>query len=260
MFVTGASSVLNSTGSSFSSNQAAGNGGGLIVASGAANIAGSFIDSNQAMGSGGGLQTGPFDPAAAVSVISCGLTLNVADATNSGAGHGGAIYNKNAKTMIGLSRIVQDFDMNSVAVSSDASTVTAENNWWGCNTGPGSLGCEGLEGMVDADPWIVLGLSASPSAVSPGGESGLLADLTHNSDGADLGTAETLPDGIPVSFSATGPDQIVSADSFIVNGQAHALFRAGNQVGVASPSVVVDGTSVHTDIAIRIAPSLWMVE
>ena len=35
-------------------------------------------------------------------------------------------------------------------------TVTAENNWWGCNAGPGNAGCNAVTGTADFNPWIVL--------------------------------------------------------------------------------------------------------
>src|SRR4051794_4796480 len=38
--------------------------------------------------------------------------------------------------------------------------VDAENNWWGCNAGPGSAGCDTVTGSVDANPWLVLSATA----------------------------------------------------------------------------------------------------
>jgi hypothetical protein len=75
-----------------------------------------------------------------------------------------------------------------------AGTLDAENNWWGCNFGPGTggTGCTGTpngvgitgSGIVDANPWLVLGTSASPNPTTPGGNSTVTADMTHNSDAA----------------------------------------------------------------------------
>jgi len=33
-------------------------------------------------------------------------------------------------------------------------TVDAENNWWGCDAGPGAAGCDTVVGNVDYTPWV----------------------------------------------------------------------------------------------------------
>src|SRR6185503_20619843 len=59
-------------------------------------------------------------------------------------------------------------------------TLNAENNWWGCNAGPGNAGCDSVTGTVDFNPWMVLGVSASPTSISPGGNSTVTADMRIN--------------------------------------------------------------------------------
>ncbi len=44
-------------------------------------------------------------------------------------------------------------------------TVNAENNWWGCNEGPGMAGCDSVTGAADFTPWLVLNVSASPNPI-----------------------------------------------------------------------------------------------
>ncbi len=55
------------------------------------------------------------------------------------------------------------------ALDEGAGSLEAQNNWWGCNAGPGEAGCdpveEDVEGTIDASPWLVLGLAASPATV-----------------------------------------------------------------------------------------------
>jgi hypothetical protein len=84
---------------------------------------------------------------------------------------------------------------STVATGNNA-TIDVENNWWGCNFGPGAggTGCTGTAngilvfagntGSLDANPWIVLGVSASPNQITPGGTSSITADMTHNSANA----------------------------------------------------------------------------
>ena len=51
-------------------------------------------------------------------------------------------------------------------------TPNLENNWWGCNAGPGNAGCGLVTGSgADFNPWIKLLGSATPSSISPLGTS-----------------------------------------------------------------------------------------
>ncbi len=54
-------------------------------------------------------------------------------------------------------------------VNQSVAAVSAENNWFGCNAGPGATGCDAVAvgtgaGAIDADPWIVLSLTADPDS------------------------------------------------------------------------------------------------
>ncbi len=49
------------------------------------------------------------------------------------------------------------FSDGGVGLYNDLSlSLTAENNWWGCNAGTVSADCDSLVGTVDADPWLIL--------------------------------------------------------------------------------------------------------
>lgn len=84
-------------------------------------------------------------------------------------------------------------------------TLTAENNWWGCNAGPGGAGCDAVTNnstaTLDFNPWMLLSLQANPPLVSSGGTSTLTASLNTNSDGQT--TPCNVPDATPVSFAST---------------------------------------------------------
>jgi CSLREA domain-containing protein len=97
-----------------------------------------------------------------------------------------------------LNRIVG----NTSGLNNVDGTVTAENNWWGCNAGPGNAGCDAVTGIADFDPWIVLAVSASPNNIPPGGTSNVTADMSDNSAAADTTGVGFLPN-MPVSWSAT---------------------------------------------------------
>src|SRR6185503_5981326 len=73
-------------------------------------------------------------------------------------------------------------------------TANLENNWWGCNAGPGNTGCGAVNGTgADFNPWIVLGVSASPASIAPFATSTVTADMTRNSDGNVPAGVTTLP-------------------------------------------------------------------
>src|SRR6185369_7445770 len=77
-----------------------------------------------------------------------------------------------------------------------ATISNLENNWWGCNAGPGNPGCGTVtSAIVDFNPWIVLRSSTTPTTITPGGTSTASADMTHNSDNAiPVGTLPNIPD------------------------------------------------------------------
>lgn len=134
---------------------------------------------------------------------------------------------------------------NAAAVNSDAGAAgNLENNWWGCNAGPGNAGCGTASGPADVDPRLVLGISASPPAIAGGGSSTITADLTRNSDGAIAGTQ--LPDGVSAAFATNygsiPTPQLTSA------GQASSLLTAGPGPGGAHVSTTVDNQTVTLNV------------
>jgi parallel beta-helix repeat protein len=118
---------------------------------------------------------------------------------------------------------------NTTGLNNAAGTVTAENNWWGCNGGPGTAGCNPVTGTVDFNPWIVLQVTASPSTINSGGTSTVTADMTHNSDGTALGNTppDVVPDE-PVAFSATN-GTMAPPSGTITNGSKASTFTSTTQ-------------------------------
>jgi hypothetical protein len=126
-------------------------------------------------------------------------------------------------------------------------SIDAIDNWWGCNGGPGASGCTVVSGDVTFDPWLVLGVSASPTSVAAGGHSRVTADLTRNSNGDDTSSSGTLPDGTSVDFatdlgnlSSTSAGTSGGKASVIVSslsaGTAHVSATLDNETGSAAVS------------------------
>lgn len=127
--------------------------------------------------------------------------------------------------------------------------LNLENNWWGCNEGPGSGICAGFTGNgADTNPRIVLGTTATPDSMTPNGSATVTADMTKNSDGATaLGSLPSMH----VALTAT-QGTIDPADSMIIGGQASAMFTSTSAQS-ASVCAEVDSSTVCSPIVIDMA-------
>jgi autotransporter-associated beta strand protein len=150
------------------------------------------------------------------------------------------------ETAASFNRIVNN--TNSAVTTSNLGTLNGsmENNWWGCNAGPNNLGCGNVVGSgVDFDPWIVLGISASPGTIPPGGSTTVTADMTHNSNNAVPSVTEFVPP-VAVTFGATN-GTVFPTSGTITNGQATTTFTS-NSTSSGSALATVDNQTVSTPI------------
>ncbi len=127
--------------------------------------------------------------------------------------------------------------------------LNADNNWWGCNAGPGAAGCDPLTSTLVYTPWLVLGLSASPPTLSTGGTSTLNADLNHNSTGADISSQGFAPNGIPAVFAAN-IGAVAPTITQTLSGTAKSILSAGSVVGTGVISVTIDHQTVTQTITV----------
>jgi len=145
---------------------------------------------------------------------------------------------------IHLSSIVGNSDYGIRNVN--AGIVDATNNWWGANDGPDdSSGDNAIQGSgdkistnVDANPWIVLGISANPTSIAADGSSTstIAADLNHNSDEAEVGDATNhIPDGTEIEFTTNaGSIGSTSTTKTTTNGIASAILTSSTTVETAT--------------------------
>ncbi len=138
-----------------------------------------------------------------------------------------------------------------LVVQADAYTgaVVAENNWWGCNAGPGSADCDGTTGSVDFNPWLVMGLTA-PSVGVQNGQTPLSVSFKRNSDDAPVSC--NFADGTPVSFLSTcgTPNP---ATAFTAKGEAKATL-APNGLGSCNVIATVDKQSLSSALTVLDGP------
>jgi uncharacterized repeat protein (TIGR01451 family) len=246
---------LTITGSNFTSNTAT-SAGGAIWTHGTCNVTGSNFTSNTANDSGGDTAKG-----SGGAIRNWGtLTVTGSNFTwNSATTNGCAISNYQGTANINFNRIIGNGanDINA-EYNGGASTVNAENNWWGSNTGASAGRITAANSAsVDANPWIILKINASPTSILVGGTSAVTADLTWNSNNIQP-TGGHVPDGT-VSFSGT-LGSVNPTSGVMVNGLATTTFTAGNTSGTATVSATLDGVTVSTPITLRPVANLGITQ
>ena len=142
------------------------------------------------------------------------------------------------------------FVNNTHGVESTKALVNAENNWWACNTGPGTDGCVANNANVDSDPWLKLNTLVQPAALNPLGTAAVTGTLVLNSAGADTSALGYLPEGIPMGFSATG-GSVNPVDGLTVNSAAGTTFTAAKPAGSFEVCSVVDGVGACTPVTVN---------
>jgi hypothetical protein len=214
-------------------------------------ITGSTFTGNTSSNGGGGLYIVSTGNSATVS--GSVFTGNAAGSQSTNAG--GAIYAKDSPLTISNSRIVGNTagGGGTGLASEAASAVTATNNWWGCNGGPGASGCDTVlasGGTANSNPWLVLSISANPTQINPGATSTLTADLTHNSSGTG---GFSVPNGTPVTFGGTLDSSVNPTSTTLTSGDASSTYTAGSTAGTGSGTATVDNQEVSTPIDILVS-------
>ena len=233
---------LTVTNSTFSANIAGsssllGQGGGLDIdlntSGDTASISGSTFTGNEALGAGG--QGGGIFASGPTTVSKSRIAGNTAAAGGSGFWEQGG-----STALLG--------------------TGTVINNWWGCNGGPGTTGCDtanastisGDHASVNFNPWLELSIGASATQINTGATSTLTASLNTNSNSV---TGFNVPDGTPIAFSGTlGTPS--PTDTTIISGTATSTFTAGSTAGAGSGKATVDSQTVSITINIVGSPVL----
>ncbi len=182
-------------------------------------------------------------------------TLNVTGSTfvnNTATTNAAAISNYQGTTTANFNRFIGNGpnDINA-EYNGATSTVNAENNWWGSNSGPNAGRVTAATGAtIDANPWLILTITSNPNSIRRNGTSTVTAYLTRNSNGVDTSSLGYLPDGITVTFGNDNLGTVNPTTNTTVNSKVNTVFTAKNTPGVARVSATVDGVIVYTDIII----------
>lgn len=167
----------------------------------------------------------------------------------------------NSALALQFNRLVDNTSAITIAApqaGSYSGTLNAERNWWGCNYGPGASGsrcaqaANGVRGPIDADPWLVLTLAATPAAIGLRGETAQIgASLRRDSAGADTAASGFAPDGIQAQFTATLGTLSAPAGA-TASGVATVVYTSGPALGTADLTATVDHQSTTAVLTIRL--------
>ncbi len=141
-------------------------------------------------------------------------------------------------------------------VDSSAGTTTANDNWWGCNYGPGATGtgcsgtANGTTGTVTATTWLTLTTSASPNSVAIGNNSTVTSLLTINSASTNTVGSGYVPNGTPATFVGTF-GTVTPPSGTTTSGSTGTLFTS-TAYGAGGVATTVDGQTVSA--AINVTP------
>ena len=246
----GALGTLTISGSTFSGNVAnsgaAGGGAADLFNLNASN--GNYVI-NSSTFSG---NTAPNGRGGAIMLESGPLTLTTSSLSgNSAALQGGAIYSSSSAA-VSFSRLVGNsvpIATNGLTLFSGAGSFTANDNWWGINTGPSANDFRNAGGSVSPASYLQLRISASPNEICTGATSTLTADIKQRNVGSPLTTElNGLPE-FPAIFSNPVLGSISGATNF-VNGVATATFTAGGMNGSGGADVTADNQTVTATVLI----------
>ena len=134
--------------------------------------------------------------------------------------------------------------------------ITAENNWWGCNTGPDTTGCDAsdLTGSVDFDPWLKLTATLPPTPIQAGDGAALVANLNTNSLDEDTSPGGFyVPNTTSADFTADFGNLNPVSSAFAL-GLANSTYTAPTSETTDHVCVTVDSEAVCSDLVVEPLP------
>jgi len=261
----GSSTVTSST---FTGCSASGNGGAIYASLGSVTVTSSTFTGCSASGNGGVIYVSD----SSITVISSTFTgcsardyggaifagsgsITVTSSTFTGCSaryYGGAIYARGGT--LHFCRIY-DNDPGTV-VYNDIGSLDAADNWWGTNRGP--AGYTGGSGITSS-PWLVLGVTASPSTTTTAQTSMVRANMTYNSEGTDTSARGRIPDDIPVTFSGSGSGTVFPPRGYTSSGISYTE-STPTSAGTGYITATADGQSVTVPVTVGVAATTIVID
>ena len=206
----------------------------------------SFSANNAPNGSGGAI------------IVESGGPLTVTTSsfsTNHAANSGGAIFSSGTSADVSYSRM----SGNTVNIPTSGLTLfrasglfTANDDWWGVNTGPGTNNFRDSSGPIAPATWLQLQASASPNSICAGSSSAISANIKKRNTGADLTVELNGLPPFPATFTTTVPavGNVSGASANFVNGAASATFN-GVANGTGGVDVTADSQTVTATVNVE---------
>jgi hypothetical protein len=250
----GTVTVSGSTFSGNSASSAAAGGGGVDLydfngSIGAYNISSSTFSGNTAANGNGG----------AIVVESGSLTLTTCSLSGNSAGIAGGAISSSGSAVVTFSRLVSNTvpsPTNGLSLFTSNNALTANDNWWGINTGPSANDIRTSTGSILPMTYLRLRASVSPNEICTGQTSTITADIKERNSGASLTTelnglpAFPVPPAI-IFFNAT-LGTIPGNTTQFVDGVASTIYTAGGANGMASVDATVDNQTVTAMVLITV--------
>jgi CSLREA domain-containing protein len=224
------------------SNTADVDGGGIYTTTGIL-LSGSTIENNSTGRWGGGLSSALASPETLTTITGSNFQ------GNSATGAGGAIAvgpdtggSSGNNLQISLSRIAGNTSANGSGIAggnpsatqAGAGEITATENWWGCNFGPGATGCDTTAqfhlasgDFLIANPYAVLSLSASPTSINQGDSITLTAGVTTDNNNNSISGAFPGVQTLTPTYSTNVVGDTIASQPFS---------SAGNSTATLTPS------------------------
>lgn len=261
-------SSLNITNSTFVNNSVTNNsgagpdgGGAIMIATPAGsvhNLIGCTFATNRVIGISGNTYGGAIQMNGGT--LNLGSSTFVGNSATGAGGLGGAIYVDSGTVNLSFCRLVGNSATSGASAlynhGSNGANTFATNNWWGCNGGPGTAGCDVVGsdgGTLTYNPWLIITNTASPNPISPGQATTLTASVLKNSSNQTLTAAQLAAlIGLPLTWNA-GAQGIISGAQAVIqaSGLATATFTHDNTCTSASPSVTLDNGTAAALITVQ---------
>jgi uncharacterized repeat protein (TIGR01451 family) len=254
-------------GSTISTNNAAGHGGGISTGQGLlVDNAGAAMEISGNRGDqGGGLWTSVNNETTTLSKVTiAGNSATGSDALNCVNSCGGGIFA--ASSGAAASHLVVHFSRlagNTAASGSNltnfgegTSTGDATNNWWGSNLPADTI--HDANRAVAFDPFIFLSHTANPAKISLNQSSTLIGEMSNDNHGNGAALSDNLEvlSGLSIHFNNPVLGTIPEAQPEVLSPVARAVatYTVGNTGGPGSAAATVDQQTVTVKIAAASVP------
>jgi hypothetical protein len=137
-----------------------------------------------------------------------------------------------------------------------SANVKATDNYWGCNTGPNTSGCDTTTntgtGTFTTSPFLVLSSTVGSSSVVSGSTTTFTADLNHDNNGNAI-SGHVLDNVETATFSFTGGG-VSPGSAPIIGGLAHTTLTAGGTAGHFSATAHLENSSSSKPVTVTANP------